>query len=187
MEAVQEAYTAETPYVKDALVFMHRDSHYCMSEAVTPLLLTWKDRQISRYVVDTPDPTGQTWPEKQAVVLELRTAGKNDERKGYLRTADRTLVAQLQSEDLDALVQLSGHGAKEAKLNNHKLFRFEVDHVDVENRQVRGLKPLAYVTARSRIWPDTWNRIAFQALYRQGRPQSISWEALKQAAGGFAA
>eukprot|EP00929_Paragymnodinium_shiwhaense_P080334 TRINITY_DN41882_c0_g1_i1.p2 TRINITY_DN41882_c0_g1~~TRINITY_DN41882_c0_g1_i1.p2 ORF type:complete len:495 (-),score=146.60 TRINITY_DN41882_c0_g1_i1:153-1637(-) len=180
LDAVHEAYTADVGYVKDALMFVHRDSHYCMSEAVTPLVLTWRDRQISRYVVDTPDPTGQTWPEKQAVVLELRNGG-------YLRTADRALVAQVSKEQQEEMVKLAGGGVENAKLGHHKLFRFEVDRVDVENRQLHGLKPVAFVPSRSRIWPDAWNRIAFQALYRQGRPQAISWEALKQAAAGFAA
>merc|ERR1719188_1363782 len=92
-EALQHAYHSDTGVRKDSLLFLHREGQYAVSEAVTPLALQWRDRQISRFVVDTPDEKGELMPERQAVVLEVRGGGQ-------LRTADRTVVSHFGEEQL---------------------------------------------------------------------------------------
>lgn len=171
-EAVSEAYHADVGYCKDSLHFMHRQAHYAIDTPITPLSLMWRDRNISRWVIDTPDERGEKLPEKQAVVLELRGGG-------YLRTADRAVVGQLSAESLDGILQ--------DKSRHKQLIRCEVDSVDIANRAFVGLRPLNIVPARSRVWPDSWGRILFQHFHRKGLTNSISFDAVAQAAAGVPA
>lgn len=181
-EVLSQAYHVDPGYVKDSLLFLHREGGYGVSEPATPLALLWRDRQVSRYVVDTPDKTGATLPERQAIVLEVRG-------KGYLRTADRAVVAQLTAEQLKELeamaqgAQGSGSGTKAYK----GLARFEAQSVDLAARRLSIAKVVCPVPARSRVWPDSWGRIAFQHLHRQGKTDRISFQALMRAAIGDAA
>merc|ERR1712139_696269 len=109
----------------DSLQFMHRQGCYAIDSAVTPLSLLWRDRHISRFVVDTPDERGEKLPEKQATVLELRGSG-------YLRTAERAVVAQLAEDALDAIIQ--------DKSRHKLLIRCEVDSVDPSTRTLVGVR-----------------------------------------------
>jgi hypothetical protein len=172
-DALRQAYVGDYGYVKDSLYFLHREGPYCMSEPVTPLALMWRDRRISRFVVDTPDEKGEVLPERQAVVLELRGGGR-------LRTAERAVVACLEGEEVlrkaKELAQGTGRG--------RNLLRCEVESVDVPSHQLRGVTVVGHVPARSRIWPDSWNRIVFQHLHRSGCAGPISFEALTAAAAG---
>lgn len=170
-EAVAEAYEADVGYSKDSLQFMHRQAHYAIDAPCTPLSLMWRDRHISRFVVDTPDHTGEKLPERQAVVLELRGSG-------YLRTAERAVVAQLQPDELEGILQ--------DKTRAKMLVRCEVESVDVTTRTLKGVKPLAVVPARSRVWPDSWSRILFQHLHRKGDTGGISFNVVARAAMGVA-
>jgi len=170
-EALIAAYDSDVGYVKDSFMFLHRQGHYCISEPVTPLALLWRDRKLSRFVVDTPDQKGEVLPEKQAVVLELRNGGR-------LRTADHSLVAQLSEEALKQTQEL----LKGAKTKG--CFRFEVQGVDVATKQLAGLQVVALVPGRSRVWPDSWGRIAFQHLHRTGETKHISFEVLLDSGGG---
>jgi len=170
-EAVAEAYHEDVGYAKDSLHFMHRQALYAIDAAVTPLSLMWRDRKISRFVIDTPDERGEKLPEHQVIVLELRGSG-------YLRTADRAVVGQLSPESLDGITQ------DKDKTRAKMLVRCEVDSVDVTNRTLLGLRPVAVVPARSRVWPDSWGRILFQHLHRKGLTDAISFEAVAKAAAG---
>lgn len=175
-EALHHAYHSDTGHPKDSLLLLHREGHYSVSEAVTPLALLWRDRQISRFVVDTPDEKGEKLPERQAVVLEVRGGGQ-------LRTADRAVVAQLGEEqlaELNKLVQMKS-------LKQKALIRCEVQGVDLAARQLSGARPVAHVTAKSRVWADSWGRIAFQRLHREGQAAAISFDVVMRAAAGGAA
>eukprot|EP00927_Polykrikos_kofoidii_P051079 TRINITY_DN44896_c0_g1_i1.p1 TRINITY_DN44896_c0_g1~~TRINITY_DN44896_c0_g1_i1.p1 ORF type:complete len:489 (+),score=81.69 TRINITY_DN44896_c0_g1_i1:153-1619(+) len=171
-QALQEAYH-DNSCVKDSLLFLHRQSQYVISEPVTPLALMWRDKHISRWVIDTQDKTGETMPDKQAVVLELR-------KGGYLRTADRVVVAQLVGTELAIAEKLrpSSQG------NQRMLLRCEVEDVVLSEHLLLGVRVVAHVGARSRIWADSWNRVAFQYFHRKGDVAAISFEALFRAAGG---
>uniref|UniRef100_A0A7S0AFU8 Snurportin-1 n=1 Tax=Pyrodinium bahamense TaxID=73915 RepID=A0A7S0AFU8_9DINO len=172
-EALARAYQSDVGYVKDSFQFVHREGHYCISEPVTPLVLMWRDRQLSRYVVDTPDQEGKVLPERQAVVLELRGGGR-------LRTADHCIVAQLSEEGLVHAQGLAhGKGPK-----SKALLRCEVSSVDIMARQLAGVHAVAHVAARSRVWADSWGRIVFQHLHRQGEAGAISFDALMGIASG---
>lgn len=171
-ESLQELYTADVGYPKDSLLFLHREGHYQLDQPITPLALMWRDRQLSRFVVDTPDKTGESLPERQAVVLEVRGGGR-------LRTADRMIVAQCKEEDVDAVQGLSGTGSK-AK----GLLRCDVQSVDVANRCLVGVVPKTHIPVRSRVWPDSWGRIVFQHLHREGKASAFSFDALIRAASG---
>eukprot|EP00440_Ansanella_granifera_P058331 gb/GFBE01063225.1/.p1 GENE.gb/GFBE01063225.1/~~gb/GFBE01063225.1/.p1 ORF type:complete len:503 (+),score=110.39 gb/GFBE01063225.1/:1-1509(+) len=171
-ESVTELYREDVGYVKDSLMFLHRFGHYQVAEPITPLALMWRDRTLSRFVVDTPDEKGQDVPQRQAMVLEVRGGGR-------LRTADRFIVGQCTEEQLAAAQGLAA-GASKAKA----LVRCEVQTVDVANRCLGGVVPVAHVPARSRVWPDSWGRIVFQHLHRDGKAECISFERLLQAAAG---
>ena len=165
-ESIRELYSEDFGYSKDSLMFLHREGRYQISEPVTPVAKLWRDRQLSRFVVDTPDEKGQDLPSKQSVVLEVRGGGR-------LRTADRHLVAQCREEDLDKL---------QGQARNKSLVRCDIEAIDVVNRCLQ-VVPVAHVPARSRVWPDSWARIVFQHLHRSGQSSYVSFEALMQAAG----
>mmetsp|Transcript_1040 Transcript_1040/g.1651 ORF Transcript_1040/g.1651 Transcript_1040/m.1651 type:complete len:529 (-) Transcript_1040:128-1714(-) len=168
-ETLCQAYRDDVGYPKDSLMFLHREGHYAMDQPITPLALMWRDRRLSRFVVDTPDEHGEKLPERQAIVLELRG-------NGYLRTADRLLVANISEEEIKAVVQ----DANKSKA----LLRCEVEGVDVEQQKLLGLKPVAYVAARSRVWADSWGRVLFQHMHRKDLAGAISFEAVVCAAVG---
>jgi len=165
-ESLKELYYGDFGYLKDSLLFLHREGRYQVSEPVTPVARLWRDRHLSRFVVDTPDEKGQELPSKQSVVLEIRGGGR-------LRTADRHLVAQCSEEDLAKL-----HGGQ---LKAKALVRCDIQAIDL----VKGLMqvvPVAHVSARSRVWADSWARIAFQNLHREGQQSMLSFDTLLQAA-----
>ena len=164
-DSLRELYSGDFGYPKDSLMFLHREGRYQISEPVTPVAMLWRDRHLSRFVVDTPDEKGQDLPSKQSVVLEVRGGGR-------LRTADRHLVAQCQEEDLDKL---------QGQAKNKSLVRCDIEAIDVVNRCLK-VVPVAHVPVRSRVWPDSWARIVFQHLHRSGQSSFISFEALMQAA-----
>lgn len=168
-ETLCQAYRNDVGYPKDSLMFLHRESHYAMDQPITPLALMWRDRHLSRFVVDTPDERGEKLPERQAVVLELRG-------NGYLRTADRLLVANISEEEIKSVVQ----DANKSKA----LLRCEVEGIDVEQQKLLGVKPIAYVAARSRVWADSWGRVIFQHMHRKKMAGAISFEAVVCAAVG---
>lgn len=165
VQTLEEAYKGDPGYVKDSLVFFHRQGHY--ETGATPLALAWRDRQVSRYVVDTPDVSGETLPEKQAVVLELRGSG-------YLRTADRFVVAQCEPEAFANLKVAVG-----------SLVRCEIEAVDLTTKKISGCRPVAHVAARSRCWADTFGRIAFQHVHREGLAGKLSIDVLARASAGI--
>merc|ERR1719221_889574 len=167
-EVLSQAYHLDPGFVRDSLLFLHREGFYAVVNPVTPLALVWRDRQVSRWVVDTQDKTGQTLPERQAVVLEVR-------RHGWLRTADRTVVAQLTEEQQKEVNELAP---------GKSLIRFDVDHVDVTARKVVIAKLVGHVAARSRVYADTWGRIVFQHLHRKGKTDRISFQAIMKASIG---
>eukprot|EP00930_Biecheleria_cincta_P001815 TRINITY_DN102905_c0_g1_i1.p1 TRINITY_DN102905_c0_g1~~TRINITY_DN102905_c0_g1_i1.p1 ORF type:complete len:522 (+),score=84.22 TRINITY_DN102905_c0_g1_i1:194-1567(+) len=171
-ESLQELYTADVGYPKDSLLFLHREGHYQLDQPITPLALMWRDRHLSRFVVDTPDAKGESLPERQAVVLEVRGGGR-------LRTADRMIVAQCPEEAVAAAQGLTGKGNK-AK----GLLRCDVQSVDVANRCLVGVVPKTHIPARSRVWADSWGRIVFQHLHREGKASVLSFDALIRAASG---
>lgn len=162
-DSLREAYNDDLGYVKDSLVFLHKEGHYI--PGTTPLCLAWRDRHVSRYVIDTPDVNGEMLPEKQSVVLELRG-------QGFLRTADRVKVAQLPLEIIE--------GSCQPPPKPQALLRCEVDGVDVAKRLVTGLRIVGHA-AKKRVWADSFGRIAFQHLHRIGDTSSISVGALAQA------
>merc|ERR1711920_904494 len=142
-----------------------------ISEPVTPLALMWRDRHVSRFVVDTPDAQGKELPATQAVVLELRG-------NGYLRTADHVIVAQLSEEQVK-----HARGLAQGKESiTRMLIRCEVQSVDLAAKRVAGLEVKAHVPARSRVWADSWGRIAFQRMHRTGETSAISAEAVLRGA-----
>lgn len=163
-ESLKELYFGDLGYAKDSFLFLHREGRYQVSEPVTPVARLWRDRQVSRYVIDTPDEKGEELPSNQSVVLELRGGGR-------LRTADRHLVAQCNEEDL-----LKLHSGLKPK----SLIRCDVQAIDLANGKLQ-VRPVAHVSARSRVWADSWARIAFQHLQRAGAP-SVTFETLMQAA-----
>lgn len=126
--------------------------------------------------MDTPDEKGETLPERQAVVLEIRGGGQ-------LRTAERTVVAQLSEEQF-------AEARKMAQIKQFKhriLLRCEVQGVDLANRRLANVQPVAHVPTRSRVWPDSWGRVAFQHLHRRGQAAALSLDVVMRAASGGAA
>mmetsp|Transcript_23361 Transcript_23361/g.42953 ORF Transcript_23361/g.42953 Transcript_23361/m.42953 type:complete len:481 (-) Transcript_23361:158-1600(-) len=168
-DVLQELYSGDFGYAKDSFLLFHRQGAYAMAEPVTPLVLWWRDKTLNRFVIDTPDPTGQSIPEKQVVVLELRAAG-------FLRTADRNIVFQLTGDTLAATKAIT-------KGKQNVLVRFHVADVDLVGMRVVDPQPLALAPVRSRMWADSWGRIAFQHLQRKKLTQSVAFEALIKAAG----
>jgi snurportin-1 len=165
-ETFQQACNMDFGYAKDSLLFLHRDGYYALFEPVTPLVLAWRDRHISRFVVDTPDPTGEQLPEKQPMVLELRGSG-------YLRTADHLIVAKLSEAQLEHAMRLTHNRV-------NVLIRCQVSSVDAHARRLTNLEVLAFVPSRSRIAADSWGRIVFQHSHRSGQTASICAQTLLQ-------
>lgn len=165
-ESLKELYYGDFGYPKDSLLFLHREGRYQVSEPVTPVARLWRDAHVSRYVVDTPDEKGAELPPKQSVVLEIRGGGR-------LRTADRHLVAQCNE---DELAKLQG-----GQIKPKALVRCDVRSIDIVNRQMQ-VVPVAHVAARSRVWADSWARIVFQHLHREGQGSMLSFDLLLQSA-----
>ena len=165
-ESMKELYYGDFGYLKDSLLFLHREGRYQVSEPVTPVARLWRDRHLSRFVVDTPDEKGEELPSKQSVVLEIRGGGR-------LRTAERHLVAQCSEEDL---AKLQG-----GQLKAKALVRCDIHAIDLVKGTMQ-VVPVAHVSARSRVWADSWARIAFQHLHRQGQTSMLSFDTLLQAA-----
>ena len=163
-ESLKELYYGDFGYLKDSLLFLHREGRYQVSEPVTPVARLWRDAQVSRYVVDTPDEKGEELPTKQSVVLEIRGGGR-------LRTADRHLVAQCNENDL---AKLQG-----GQIKSKALVRCDVHSIDLVNRQMQ-VVPVAHVSARSRVWADSWARIVFQHVHREGQGSMLSFDKLLQ-------
>merc|ERR1712232_311844 len=115
---------------------------------------------------DTADEKGEVLPEKQSVVLELRG-------NGHLRTAERIVVAHLREEDLQHIAE-----ERDARNRTGALIRCEVDSVDIAARCLRGTKAVRHVAARSRVWADSWGRIVFQHLHRDGKADCISFDSV---------
>jgi len=170
-EALQYGYEEDLGYPKDSLVFFHPEGKYDLCTAVTPLVLSWRDRSLSRFVIDTPDERGEKLPDKQAIVLELRGGG-------YLRTADHKVVGRLSDEEL---AQASQGSAQGSRLKG--LLRCEIDSVDMAARALVGVKAKCHVNARARSWPDSWGRIVFQHTQRS-KVDVVEFAALVAAASG---
>jgi len=151
----------QLPYAKDALVFMHKQAQYW--PGLSPLLLSWRDKHICKYVVDTPDVNGVEIPPTQAVVLELRT-------KHFLRTEDKVIVGQAQEEQLKKI----------GKVRVKELLRGECDGVDQAGKLIN--LRLTGKAGRNRPTADSMGRIVFQHLHRHGLAAVISIEALVAAA-----
>lgn len=173
LDVLNAAYRNDVGYLKDSLLFLHKEGKYSYSEPVSPLALQWRDRSISPYVVDTNDAKGEAQPEKQAVVLELRGGG-------HLRTADRIVVASMTEEELGAV---PGANPSQGKA----LLRFHVDHVDFAAKKLSGLEFLSRVPSRIRVWPDSWGRIAFQCTNRGAAAKPLAFDALQAHVGGAVA
>lgn len=159
-DSLRSAYNDDPGYAKDSIVFLHKEGHYI--SGTTPLCLAWRDRHISRYVIDTPDINGEDLPEKQSVVLELRG-------QGVLRTADRVKVAQLPVEVIE--------GSCQPPPKPQMLLKCEIEGVDIANRKVSGLQIIGHA-AKKRVWADSFGRIAFQHMHRAKDTASISVGAL---------
>lgn len=50
-EGLHKAYNDNLPFIRDGLLFMHKEA--CYHGGQTPLALVWKDSQTSRYSIDT--------------------------------------------------------------------------------------------------------------------------------------
>lgn len=59
---VQAAYEGPVPFLRDGLLFLNKPGYY--EQGLSPLLLAWKDRQSSRYLLNDAEVT-------QAVVLSV--------------------------------------------------------------------------------------------------------------------
>jgi len=94
--ALGYARSASVPFIRDGLLFRHKDGHYTPGLSPSPLSLLWKDPSTSRYFIDT-DPQGNILPH-QAVVLEYRmdhTVATSDDPPIVLGKLPESFVSQM--------------------------------------------------------------------------------------------
>eukprot|EP00808_Paulinella_micropora_P015618 g29423.t1 len=156
VQGLQKAYPSQARnchgFWQDGLLFYHRGSHYVLGP--TPLALLWKDDRCSPYVVHTRD--GHTKESEHFILLQLDEQYTVRELEGaVLGSFNPQLAAQVNAKPGDIL-------------------RFSVSGFDTEAEtpRVSGLKYCGRAS-QARILPDSWSKIQFQALARDGKGVDI--------------
>jgi len=154
-EGLLNAYTAQVPFEKDGLYFLHKSA--CYHGGQTPLALVWKDASTSKYFIDT-DASG-TALEQQQIVLSY--SGNPVTRA--LLTGDESPLAVATLPD--SFIQSMG----EQKIYPGRLLRFTLDPAGVRDVDGQIWLRLAYLgTANQRrSHADTLSKILFQNMARR--------------------
>ena len=143
-EVIEEMYSNHQDYATDSFIFTHKESQYVAG--LSPLQLQWRDRRLSRFVIDTSDFEGDRLPERQKVVLQAKV-GKSGKIK--LKTWDGVKVAKLQTIE----------GIKESCLVRLTIAGVESDGSIKDPLSIVRIPP-------GRVFPDSHNRIKSQAYLR---------------------
>ena len=154
-EGLLSAYSAQVPFEKDGLYFLHKNA--CYFGGQTPLALLWKDASISKYFIDT-DASGVPLDQQQIV---LSYSG-NPLTRALLTGDDSPLaVATLPESIVEAML---GEG-----LYPGRLLRFTLDPAGVRDVDGQILLQLTYLgTANQRRnHADTLSKILFQNMARR--------------------
>ena len=160
-EGIENAYSHRGDFIPDSLMFTHKESRYV--PGLSPLQLQWRDRRLSRFVIDTSDFEGERVCDRQKVVLRAK---KNKKDKTKLKTWDGVTVCKLKGldtllgQDSECLVRLSIGGLDEAGCL--------LDVMDVKR------------VPPGRVFADSFSRIKSQAKLRKDGKNMVSIEALTQ-------
>jgi snurportin-1 len=142
-------------FVQDGLLFIHKETHYELG--VTPLVLLWKDKQCSRFFLETED--GNTVSSQQVATLSC-----NKDR------TVRCLEGQVLGTLPEAFVSLQA-------FEDGDLVKMGLQGVEPEADRVQAMNFLSKAS-KSRILADTWSKIVFQHQARSGT--AITAEQLHQ-------
>lgn len=132
-------------FIQDGLLFIHKETHYELG--VTPLVLLWKDRQCSRFFLETED--GSTVSTQQIATLSCHK--------------DRTvkcLEGQVLGTLPEAFVTMQG-------FEEGDLVKMGLQGIDPETERVQAMTFVSKAS-KSRILADTWSKIVFQHQARTG-------------------
>jgi len=154
---IKAAYDEVTPYIKDGLLFYHKEAGYL--SGLNPYVISWKDSFCCLYPIDTDD--GMIDSEIKAV-LELGEGGK-------LQTKEGIVLAELPKEVKKKNKWFRGNLIR-VKLGNIKIIDFADDVKDsIRVTDVTVLKRSCFKKAQC----DSISRIIFQYLMRNS-PITIS-------------
>ena len=146
-EVIESMYLNSRDYATDSLIFTHKQSQYVAG--LSPLQLQWRDRRLSRFVIDTSDFEGDRIPERQRVVLNAKLSKSG---KVKLKTWDDVTVGRM---NIDGVVEKC-------------LVRLTIAGVDDYDRLIDPQDAVRIPPGR--VFPDSLNRIKSQtALRRTGR------------------
>ena len=178
---IQQAYQGTgVPYVRDGLLFLHREGHYFggaggKDSLSSPLALLWKDMSCSRFSIST-DAQGKV-PTFQRVVLRKVQTERPPALAG---TSDKPaiLLAKVPESERDEilagallnyiLVPVEPAGGKRPREGGGATGLGEVcGHVLGQNVVFQGL------AGQGRTEADAFSKVAFQQRLRSGEPLTI--------------
>jgi len=155
-----QAYSENTPFLKDGLLFIHKEAPYI--PLLNPYMYLWKDQFISLYVIEdtnSKDFSGfvnfldNNNVESISCVLELN-------KQNELRTLEGTTITNISTEEKEAKGYFTGN------LITVDIGKIVIDPMatdisqafDFQNIQIVGL------ASRHRAIADTFSKIIFQFL-----------------------
>ncbi|CEM33043.1 unnamed protein product [Vitrella brassicaformis CCMP3155] len=143
-------YYEDLDYPKDSLLFVHKEAHY--DPGLNPLWLQWRDAHLSRFAIDTTDPTGKDHPHREVGTLQLT------KRHNKLKTMDGRIVGAIDDTT-----------RKQHRLKPGQLVKCEMDGIDMDTMEVQNLMPLGR-GPKTRLYPDSFSRLVVQAFMRMDSP-----------------
>lgn len=180
VDGLRRAYSGFTPFVRDGLLFLHKQGFY--EQGATPLALLFKDAATSRYLTAHP----------LSCVLAVRpsaAAGVYD-----LSTLDGLVVGHAAAAEVEGAWGLGASQQEEEKGQQGsvvgRLARFRYDWAGEREHElvVEGLR-FEKPCSTSRALADPWSKILFNARVRlpaaqaQG-PRAVMFEDLLRAVEG---
>ena len=151
-------------YIADSLLFINKASIY--TPGLTPLVLQWRDRSLSRFAIDTDDFEGLGIPEKQSVVLAVRRSPSDDGRI-QLITWDSVFVCEGVESDIVSINDTKQKFQPRTDKADDIVYlvRAKIRGID-EQGNLLGLSDVKKVSP-GRVFPDSYARIKTQAALRQ--------------------
>ena len=152
LEGLRKAYYEKTPYLKDGLLFYHKEAGY--EQGLNPYILIWKDASTSLYPIETDDGMINS---DIKVVLELDEYGK-------LHTLEKIYIGEV---DKDTLVKNKWYAGNLIRVT---LTYFKLNEMadDIKNSfEFEGIKDFKRSSAQ-RVVPDSISKIIYQYMMRYG-------------------
>ncbi|KAF4715726.1 hypothetical protein FOZ63_032619 [Perkinsus olseni] len=177
-------------YQPDSFIFMHKQGLYW--QGLTPLVLCYRDKRLSRFYIDTPDEEGYSAKSAPAMPVVLQVwkpsrpptstvpvgESKAEARSGdgtqekapfYLRTWDKIVVAEVPEGARSSvrprqLVRVQVAVERDgAPVCMDRSTIMGIDSAELRGIEWKTMKPVP----SSRLFPDSWSRILNQEHLRR--------------------